>query len=48
MALFEKTAAELSKMLADKEVSAVELAQDVFARTKAVEDKVKGYVTDAE
>lgn len=48
MALFEKTAAELSKMLADKEVSAVELAQDIFARTKAVEDKVQGYVTVAE
>ena len=48
MALFEKTAAELSKMLADKEISAVELAQDVFARTKAVEDKVQGYVTVAE
>ena len=36
MALYEKTAAELSAMLAKKEVSAVELAQDVFARTKAV------------
>ena len=45
MALYEKTAAELSAMLAKKEVSAVELAQDVFARTKAVEDKVQGYVT---
>lgn len=48
MALYEKTAAELSKMLADKEISAVELAQDIFARTKAVEDKVQGYVTVAE
>ena len=45
MALYEKTAAELSAMLAKKEVSAVELAQDVFARTKAVEDQVQGYVT---
>lgn len=48
MALYEKTAAELSDMLAAKEISAVELAQDVFARTKAVEDKVQGYVTVTE
>ena len=48
MALYEKTAAELSELLANKEISAVELAQDVFARTKAVEDKVQGYVTVAE
>ncbi len=31
-----------------KKISAVELAKDVFARTKAVEDKVQGYVTVAE
>ena len=45
MALYEKTAAELSELLANKEISAVELAKDVFARTAAVEDKVQGYVT---
>ena len=48
MALFEKTASELSELLGKKEISAVELAKDVFARTKAVEDKVQGYVTVAE
>ena len=48
MALYEKTAAELSELLAKKEVSAVELAKDVFARTAAVEDRVQGYVTDTE
>ena len=45
MALMKKTAAELSELLANKEISAVELAKDVFARTAAVEDKVQGYVT---
>ena len=48
MALYEKTASELSELLGKKEISAVELAKDVFARTKAVEDKVQGYVTVAE
>ncbi len=45
MELYQKTAAELSKLLASKEVSAVELLQNVMARTDAVEDQVKGYVT---
>jgi len=45
MALYEKTAAELSGMLAKKEISAVELVKDVFARTRATEDKVQGYIT---
>ena len=45
MELFKQTAAELSDMLRKKEISAVELAQDVLARTAAVEDKVQGYVT---
>ena len=48
MALYEKTASELSELLGKKEISAVELAKDVFARTKEVEDKVQGYVTVAE
>lgn len=45
MELYQKTAAELSKMLAAKEISAVELANAVFARTDAVENRVQGYVT---
>lgn len=45
MSLFEKTAAELSALLAKKEISSVELTRDVFARTSAVEDSVQGYVT---
>lgn len=48
MALYEKTAAELSALLASKEISAVELAKDVFARTAAMENKVQGYVTVTE
>ncbi len=48
MALYEKTASELSGMLANKEISAVELVKDVFDRTKSVEDKVQGYVTLSE
>lgn len=45
MAFYEKTATELSALLANKEVSAVELANDVFARTEAVEEQVQGYLT---
>ena len=45
MELFKKTAAELSDLLMKKEISAVELAKDVLARTEAVEAKVQGYVT---
>ncbi|MDO5141850.1 MAG: Asp-tRNA(Asn)/Glu-tRNA(Gln) amidotransferase subunit GatA [Eubacteriales bacterium] len=48
MGLYEKTAAELSALLESKQISAVELAQDVFARTAAVEDRVQGYVTRTE
>ena len=48
MELFQKTASELSDLLGKKEISAVELAKDVFDRTKAVDDKVRGYVTLAE
>lgn len=47
MELYQKTAAELSKLLAAKEISAVELTQDVLARTDAVEEKVQGYITVA-
>lgn len=45
MELYQKTAGELSKLLAAKEISAIELTQDMLARTDAVEDKVQGYVT---
>lgn len=48
MALYEKTAAELSELLGKKEISAVELTKDVLARTGAVEDKVQAYVTVTE
>ncbi len=45
MELFKKTATELSSMLKAKEISAVELTNDILARTDAVESKVQGYVT---
>lgn len=44
MELFQKTASELSQMLADKQISAKELCKASFARTEAVEDKVKAYL----
>lgn len=45
MALYEKSAAELSKMLGSKEISSVELTKSVFERIKSIEDKVNAYVT---
>lgn len=45
MELFKKTATELSSMLKAKEISAVELTNDILARTEAVESKVQGYIT---
>ena len=45
MELFKKTATELSSMLKAKEISTVELTNDILARTEAVESKVQGYVT---
>lgn len=45
MELYQKTAAEMSAMLKNKEVSSVELTKAVFARTAAVEDKVGAYIT---
>ena len=45
MELYQKTAAELSAMLKNKEVSSVELTKAVFARTAEVEDKVGAYIT---
>jgi len=45
MALYEKTAAELSVMLDKKEISAVELTKETFQRIQAVEEKVQSFVT---
>lgn len=45
MELFQKTAAELSGMLQNKEISALELTQDALARTASVDGKVGGYIT---
>lgn len=45
MKLYEKTASELSEMLAKKECSAVEIYNDVKSRIDSVEDKVGAYVT---
>lgn len=45
MNLYEKTATELSKMLAAREISAVELVQSVFERINEVEGKVGAYIT---
>jgi len=45
MKLFDLPAHQLHEMLKSKEISAVELCMDVFARIKDVEGKVKAYVT---
>lgn len=45
MELFNKTAHELHGMLVNKEISAVELTQDVISRLDFTEDKVKAYIT---
>ena len=45
MKLYEKTAAELGRMLRAKECSAVEIAGSVFDRIDQVEDKVRSYLT---
>jgi len=44
-ALHEKTARELGALLAKKEVSARQIAEAVFARIDAVEERVKAYLT---
>jgi len=43
--LHQLTAHELHGLLKNKEVSAVEVANDVYSRIDAVEDKVKSFVT---
>lgn len=45
MELYEYTASDLSQMLKEKKCSATEIANSVFARIDAVEDKVNAYVT---
>ncbi len=45
MELFEYTASQLSGMLREKKISAVELTQSVLDRIEAVDDKVKAYLT---
>ena len=48
MALYEKTASELSELLGKKGDFRSRAGKGRFCRTKAVEDKVQGYVTVAE
>lgn len=48
MALYQKTAHELQDLLAKKEITAVEVAESVFQRIKAVDSQVRAYVTLAE
>ena len=45
MELYKKTASELSELLVAKEISSVELVNDIYTRTDAVEDKVGAYIT---
>ena len=45
MELYNKSAHELSKMLASKEISAVELTENVFAHIADTEPKVDAYIT---
>ena len=45
MELYNKSAHELSKMLAAKEISAVELTENVFAHIADTEPKVDAYIT---
>ncbi len=45
MELFENSAAKLSEMLNNKEISSVELTKSVFERIKDTDDKVNAYLT---
>ena len=45
MELFEYTASQLSGMLREKKISAMELTQSVLDRIEAVDDRVKAYLT---
>lgn len=46
MELFKKPVHALHELLVNKEISAVELAKDVLARTDAVEAKIRSYITE--
>lgn len=46
MDLFKQTIHTLHERLTKKEISAVELAKSVFARTDAVEPKIRSYITE--
>ncbi|SDE86265.1 Asp-tRNA(Asn)/Glu-tRNA(Gln) amidotransferase subunit GatA [Sporomusa acidovorans] len=46
MELFKQTIHALHERLSKKEISAVELAKAVFARTDAVEPKIRSYITE--
>ena len=48
MELYQKTAAELSAMLKNKEVSSVELTKAAFARPASLEVKVCSYCSQTE
>ncbi len=48
MAMYEKSAYELSGMLKAKEISSVELTKEIIERIKATDDKIGSYVTVTE
>jgi aspartyl-tRNA(Asn)/glutamyl-tRNA(Gln) amidotransferase subunit A len=48
MALYEKTAAELGRMLASKEVSAVEVASAFVDRAQSLEPEIGAYLTGSD
>lgn len=45
MELFELTAHQLRELMLKKEISAVELAENIFNRIEAVEEEVQAYIT---
>lgn len=45
--LYEKTAAELARLLREKKTSSVEITESVLGRIEAVDDRVHAYVTVA-
>ena len=45
MNLYEMSAAKLSKMIKSKEISALELTNNIFSRINSVESKIQSYVT---
>ena len=45
MELYRLTAAELSRMIRNKEVSSTEVTKSVFSRIKEKENEIEAYVT---